>query len=318
MQENGRSKGFGFVCFSAPEEATKAVTDMNGRIVGTKPLYVALAQRKEDRKNHLASQYMQRLTTTRMQNQQQMSQVFANAAGGPAGIYLPNMPSATTRFYPAAAGFGAPVRPTPRWPGQGRGGPGGVASTSYQNYQMVSGAGGPRARLPYNPASAMMRPQAPGGVGGVGGGPGSVRMNFNTMNNMRMPGNVINGQQQFSRPQMSKYRGAAPPQNVQQQQAQAAAQAINVPGQEPLTTGMLASAQPQEQKQMLGERLYPIIHSMHPEWAGKITGMLLEIDNAELLHMLDSRESLKAKVDEAVVVLQAHQSKQAVPQRQAE
>ena len=74
MQDNGRSKGFGFVCFSAPEEATKAVTDMNGRIVGSKPLYVALAQRKEDRKNHLASQYMQRLTTTRLQNQQ-MSQV---------------------------------------------------------------------------------------------------------------------------------------------------------------------------------------------------------------------------------------------------
>lgn len=121
---------------------------------------------------------------------------------------------------------------------------------------------------------------------------------------------------------MSKYRGQQPGQ-VQPQaavpvpqagqpagQAMPNPQAINVPGQEPLTTGMLSAAQPQEQKQMLGERLYPLIHSMHPEWAGKITGMLLEIDNAELLHMLDSRDSLKAKVDEAVVVLQAHQAKQ--------
>jgi hypothetical protein len=47
---------------------------------------------------------------------------------------------------------------------------------------------------------------------------------------------------------------------------------------------------------MLGERLFPLIQSILAESAGKITGMLLEIDNTELLHMLESRESLKAKV----------------------
>lgn len=325
MSENGRSKGFGFVCFSAPEEATKAVTDMNGRIVGSKPLYVALAQRKEDRKNHLASQYMQRLTTTRMQNQQ-MGQVFASPAGAPTGIYLPaaamQNPAAAARFYPAAAtGYGAPVRPTPRWPGQTRPQ---VPGGAYQNYQMISAAAGqPRARMPYNPANpGMIRAPANG----------ALRMNFNTVGNIRMPpGAVMNGamqgapgaggQQLQLRPQMAKqYRAPQPGGAPGAATGANPAQAINVPGQEPLTTGMLAAAQPQEQKQMLGERLYPLIYTMHPEWAGKITGMLLEIDNAELLHMLDSRESLKAKVDEAVAVLQAHQAKQqaTVVQRQAD
>ena len=55
MTEGGRTKGFGFVCFSSPGEATRAVTEMNGRIIVSKPLYVALAQRKEDRRAYLAS-----------------------------------------------------------------------------------------------------------------------------------------------------------------------------------------------------------------------------------------------------------------------
>ena len=71
---------------------------------------------------------------------------------------------------------------------------------------------------------------------------------------------------------------------------------------------MLASAPPNEQKQMLGERLFPLIQTMHPDLAGKITGMLLEIDNSELVHMLEDQGSLKNKVEEALAVLQAHKT----------
>jgi polyadenylate-binding protein len=73
-----------------------------------------------------------------------------------------------------------------------------------------------------------------------------------------------------------------------------------------LTASMLAQAPPSEQKQMLGERLFPLIQGLYPDLAGKITGMLLEIDNSELVHMLEHPESLKSKVEEAVAVLQAH------------
>ena len=69
-----------------------------------------------------------------------------------------------------------------------------------------------------------------------------------------------------------------------------------MPGQEPLTSQALSMARPEEQKQMLGERLYPIIQAAQPELAGKITGMLLEMENGEILHMLDENGSLTSKV----------------------
>lgn len=82
---------------------------MNGRILVSKPLYVALAQRKEDRKAQLASQYMQRMAGMRMQ---QMGQMFQ--PGGP-GYFMP-APIQPQRFYTPAQM--AQFRATPRWSAQ--------------------------------------------------------------------------------------------------------------------------------------------------------------------------------------------------------
>merc|ERR1712199_125315 len=99
-----------------------------------------------------------------------------------------------------------------------------------------------------------------------------------------------------------------PPTVGQQPSASGSGQSPRRPAEDPLTLSALANASPTLQKNMIGERLYPLIHHSQPELAGKITGMLLEMDNSELLHLLESPEALKAKIDEAIQVLEAHQS----------
>jgi polyadenylate-binding protein len=258
---------------------------MNGRIIVAKPLYVALAQRKEDRKAHLATQYMQRVTGLRMQQMGQMG--FPQQAG----YYLPAALPQPQRFY----GQGQPVirGGQPRWPNQ--------APQGMMMPQQGMRARGPNPRMNMNNmqrpmmAPMMARPgMPPQGMPAQGrsqpqpGGPG-VRPNYKYTAGVRnATGQVV----------------PVNPQPVMQPQAPQPA--VFIQGQEPLTATMLAAAPPNEQKQMLGERLFPLIQSMHPELAGKITGMLLEIDNSDLIHMLEHQDDLKSKVEEAVQVLQAH------------
>ena len=58
-------------------------------------------------------------------------------------------------------------------------------------------------------------------------------------------------------------------------------------------------------EQMLGESLYPLVERLECDAAAKVTGMLLEMDQTEVLHLLESPEALKAKVGEAMEVLRS-------------
>ncbi|XP_057256550.1 polyadenylate-binding protein 1 isoform X4 [Pezoporus wallicus] len=298
MMEGGRSKGFGFVCFSSPEEATKAVTEMNGRIVATKPLYVALAQRKEERQAHLTNQYMQRMASVRAVPNPVINPY---QPAPPSGYFMAAIPQTQNRaaYYPTNQ-LAQLARPSPRWTAQG---------ARPHPFQNMPGAIRPAAPRP--PFSAM-RP-ASSQVPRVMSAQRVANTATQTMGPRPAAAATAATPAVRTVPQYKYAAGVRNPQQHLNTQPQVAMQqpAVHVQGQEPLTASMLASAPPQEQKQMLGERLFPLIQSMHPTLAGKITGMLLEIDNSELLHMLESPESLRSKVDEAVAVLQAHQAKEA-------
>merc|ERR1712194_535102 len=92
-------------------------------------------------------------------------------------------------------------------------------------------------------------------------------------------------------------------------QASAPAPAADAPPAQPDLAQQLAAAQPQQQKQILGEKLYPIIEK-HPsvlaDQAGKITGMLLDMDVSELLNLYEAPDALHQKVIEAINVLAHH------------
>ena len=88
------------------------------------------------------------------------------------------------------------------------------------------------------------------------------------------------------------------------------------PALPPLTEAMLAGADEPTRKKMIGERLFPLIEGLlvkrgkeqEEEQAGKITGRLLEIGNSEVLHLIDSPESLDAKITEVLEVMHKHKA----------
>ncbi|XP_027549688.1 polyadenylate-binding protein 1-like [Neopelma chrysocephalum] len=291
MTDGGHSKGFGFVCFSSPEEATKAVTEMNGRIVSTKPLYVALAQRKEERKAILTNQYMQRLATMRA-----LPGPLLGSFQTPAGYFLPPIPQPQAR----AAFYGpspvVPVRPSTRWSAQPSRPP------LYPEATPILRAAVPPRRLLSNISTTRQAStQVPRVL------PQAQRManiGTQTVSTRGSSSSLPRGAYKYSSAVRNVPMGHLPPVVP----PQVVEPAVHVQGQEPLTASMLAAAPPQEQKQMIGERLYPLVCSMHPLLAGKITGMLLEMDNSELLLLMESPDSLHSKIEEAVAVLQAHEA----------
>jgi len=308
------SKGFGFVCFSAPEEATRAVTAMNGQMLGTKPIYVALHQPIEIRRQMQAAQ------SARQQPMLPRFQVQVGAPGMPMAGAMPmgfpgGRPGPGQVFmFPPQMGqpqMGQPYRQPYRQQQQGQF-PIGLPQQQQQQQQQRRGQPGQFQGVPQTggraPGQVVGGPQAQGQRGpqpGAAPGPRAGKAQAG----VAMTGQARN---------MPAQQAAAPAPAgapVQQQAPPAAAIPPSSMTKDQLMQ-MLVNAPQAQAKQILGERLYALIQPEQGPLAGKITGMLLEgLDNSELVALIDDHGALRNKIREALAALEAHAQAQQAQQR---
>ncbi|KAK7352431.1 hypothetical protein VNO80_17853 [Phaseolus coccineus] len=286
---NGISKGSGFVAYSDKEGANRALESMNGQMVAGKPLYVALAQKKDERKARLQA-------------------VFSEPRAFPAFPFLP----------PMRAVFSEP-RASPS-----------VRFLAPQHPMYTIGAPGPeppflhRQTHPDFITQAAIDLQQHLARGMTPTGPPMPNFYAVVQHEHPQPrGHLQEGHVQplMLHPQMlpsgNFYQGPPGPNMQNIHSAGVAGENILFGCVPPVPLQALASAvasvPPEMQRILLGEALYPLVEKLEPEAASRVTGMLLEMDQPEVLNLIESPDDLTEKVAEAMAALKQVEEQSSCP-----
>jgi len=282
-ERNNVSKGFGFVLYETEENAQEAIQQFHTKEIHGigGPLHVAIAKKK-----------------TRAEREAQREE-RERRRGGHGGM---NKRGQNNRF----------------------GGPGFVQNG--RGYEQGMPGGGPWVQHPYNnmPApspygyqnptgnwtptsvNSFGYPSAPGTQpptpGGAYGGSNGYANGYGMYGRGALPGMMMPGY-----PGMSGNPSAATSPTSGAGPAGGFGLAI---GDQTGVQQILACSNPKEQKQLIGEQIFRIIEKKGGEnmqQAGKITGMLLEMETAALINLLHQPIQLSKKIDQAADVLKQFQ-----------
>jgi len=289
-ERNNVSKGFGFVLYETEDNAQKAIETFHTKEIHGigGPLHVAIAKKKTRAERE--AQRLQR-EQRRQGHGGQMNKRGQQNRFGPGGY---GMNGGGGNAYDNRMGGGPWVQhpynnmPTPS--------PYGYNNGNWTPTSINSGFGYPSAG----------QPPTPGGSN-FGGTNGQFPANGYGMPSAYTPRGPMAGMP----PLMQGY----PNMSGNPSNATSPTSAAGPPGgfglaMDPNGVAQIMACQnPKEQKQLIGEKIFHIIEQRGGEnfqQAGKITGMLLEMESAALINLLHQPNNLSKKIEQAADVLKTH------------
>lgn len=318
--DDGKSKGFGFINFKKTADAKKAVVGLNDRPVDghDTPLYAARAQTKKEREKHLREKFAALREQEANRNlyvkglldsvdNDQLRAVFSSV-GTIQSCRVMRERSGVSK------GFGFVLYETEE-----------AAQKAIAQFHSkeLHGIGGPlhvsiAKKKPLNQNRNRNKRYGPQ-MQNNGGMFNNQRNNVGPWlryNNSQPYGNFGPPPQNYGHyppaggpPYPPQYPGAmgVPYLQTRQPYSQMPYQMPPQPAQptDDLTKRLASVSNAKEQKQMIGEQIFQHIEKkgVLNGKAGKITGMLLEMDSAALLNLLRTPELLDLKIDQAADVL---------------